>query len=56
MSSTQTAETEKENMDVEPKIGGFFYPPKMDDLFIMENPMNKWMIRGYHYFLEDYPP
>ena len=23
-----------------PKIGGF--PPKMDDLIIMENPMNKW--------------
>ena len=23
--------------------------PKMDGLY-MENPMNKWMIRGYHYF------
>ena len=40
----------RKQMGVEPKIGGF-YPPKMDgEKFIMENPMNKWMIWGYHYF------
>ena len=34
-----------------PKIVGF-YPPKMDGLYIMENPMNKWMIWVVfpHYF------
>ena len=36
-------------MDVEPKIGGFFPPKWM--VKTMENPMNKWMIwRFSHYF------
>ena len=37
-------------MDVEPKIGGKI--PKMDgeNNGKPENPMNKWMIWGYHYF------
>ena len=35
-------------MDVEPKIGGF-YPQKWM-VKIMEKPMNKWMIWGYPYF------
>ena len=34
-------------MGVEPKIGG--KTPKWM-VKIMENPMNKWMIWGYHYF------
>ena len=33
--------------DVEPKIGG---KTPQNGWFIMENPMNKWMIWGYHYF------
>ena len=36
-------------MDVEPKIRGT--PPRWM-VKIMENPMNKWMIWGYHLFLE----
>ncbi len=36
------------DMGVEPKIGGF-YPPKWM-VYFMENPMNKWIIWGYHYF------
>ena len=36
---------------VEPKIGGL-KTPKMDGLFIMENPMNKWDDLGVPLFLE----
>ena len=32
-----------------PKIGGF-YPPKWMVKIMDPNPMNKWMIWGYHYF------
>ena len=39
-----------EYMGVEPKIGGFF--PTKWMVKILENPMNKWMIWGYHFFLE----
>ena len=35
-------------MGVEPKIGGLFTPKWM--VKIMETPMNKWMIWGFHYF------
>ena len=35
----------KTHMGVEPKIG-VLKTPKMDGLYIMENPMNKWMILG----------
>ena len=36
-------------MGVNPKIG-VVKPPKMDGVYFMENPMNKWMIWGYQYF------
>ena len=37
-------------MGVEPKIGGFETPPKWMVKIMVPNPMNKWMIWGYHYF------
>ena len=37
-------------MGVEPNIGGFVYPPKWMVKIMVPNPMNKWMIWGYHYF------
>ena len=36
------------NMGVEPKIGGILPPKWM--VYFMENPMNKWLIWGYHCF------
>ena len=36
-------------MGVEPKIGGKT-PKWMVNIIMVPNPMNKWMIWGYHYF------
>ena len=42
---TTSQKTTRKQMGVEPKIGE--KPTKMDKLYFMENPMNKWMIWGF---------